>query len=63
MMELYQDSNGEQVYCIQLTGPTILNTVEGEKCAEETDWMVLLPNGKCAVVKNETFVQGFTKVE
>lgn len=63
MMELYQDSNGEQVYCYQLSGPTVLNTVQGEKCAESGEWVVLLSDGRCAVLSNEQFVQGFTKVE
>jgi len=61
MNKLYSDSEGNIAECFQLSGPMILNTVAGEMCGRESDWVILLPQSKPAIIDNDNFVRSFTE--
>lgn len=55
---IYIDTEGTEVEAIQLSGPTVLNTINGERCAEIGDWMINVPNG-IVVLDNAAFTSSF----
>lgn len=61
LMQKYRDSNGEIVEAVQVDGPTLLNTIEGEKCGVASDFVIILPNGKSVILNEETFNASFIK--
>lgn len=63
-MEKYIDPNGELCEAQQLTGPTILNTITGEVCGIEGQWMIRkLNTGEIAVMEDEQFKLSFVRGE
>ncbi len=61
-MNLYQDTNGIQVDVFQLVGPSIINTINGEKVGEDGQYLIFLPNSKPEILTQEVFNASFTKV-
>lgn len=61
-MKTYQDSTGSLVQAFQVDGCCIVNTINGEVCASDTEWVVYLPTQKTVVFTNEAFQQSFTEV-
>jgi hypothetical protein len=41
----------------------VLNTVNGEKCGSESDWVILLPQGKPAIIDNDNFIISFKETK
>lgn len=62
-MDTYIDTEGVECKAIQLTGPTILNTLEGERCGETGQWALYSGDLKPVLVDEKLFDASFTKVE
>jgi hypothetical protein len=63
-MKEYVDINGDVILAFQLQGPTLLNTIEGEKVGECGDWMLTLADGRTHILSDEIFINSFKiKVE
>lgn len=58
-MKEYVDINGDVALALQLQGPTILNTIEGEKVGESGEWMITLSDGRVYVMGDEIFNKSF----
>lgn len=61
-MKTYKDNMGSSVQAFQVDGCCIVNTINGEVCASDTEWVVYLPTQKTVVFTNEAFQQSFTEV-
>lgn len=63
-MNTYVDAEGVTFQAIQVTDPTLLNTTQGEMCAEAGQWiMYVTPDSKPTVIDNATFAASFTRIE
>lgn len=58
-MKEYVDINGDAALAFQLQGPTILNTIEGEKVGECGEWIITLSDGRVYVMGDEIFNKSF----
>lgn len=61
-MNTYKDSEGTEVKAVQLSGPMVAETPQGEFCHKAGEWLVHLPDGRGVFFTNEAFVGSFTEV-
>lgn len=62
-MDRYVDTEGAECEAMQLTGPTVLNTLSGEQCGEAGQWALYVPGKMPVLLEHDVFVASFTKVE
>lgn len=61
-VEQYQDANGVVVDAVYITGPTILNTINGEEVGEVGQVLISPPNSKPSLLDAAAFQNSFTPI-
>lgn len=59
---IYQDKEGVQIEAIQLTGPTLLNTKDGEISAEAGQYLLSITKQYPIILDASVFEESFTLI-
>lgn len=62
-MSAYRDSDGVIVDALELSAPTVINTINGERVGEAGQYLVSLPDGKLVILNADSFAAAFIRVE
>lgn len=63
-MNTYMDIEGATCQALQAEAPTLLNTTQGELCADVGQWVVYpTPNARPTIIDAATFAASFTRID